>query len=144
MRTIKFRGKGLDGEWVFGYYLVGIFGNHFIRSIADSLTYEVDPDTVGQFTGVFDCEGREIYEGDIVILATNDKYTPWPSKVITVSRCKVVFYPQLSSFVMETIIEDEDPDQHGEYTHFGAIEIDSVEVIGNIYDDPEMLKGGAR
>ena len=148
MRTIKFRGKRIeDDTWVIGSLIFRGDSLNPLMNIDESrgpIDVVIDPATVGQFTGVFDCNGREIYEGDVVIMVTNDKWSPWPSNVLIPSRCQVIFDPELGGYVMETIIEKGDPDLHGEYTHFGDIKIDSVEVIGNIHDNPDLLKGGAQ
>lgn len=76
-RMVKFRGKRTDnGEWVYGYLLAyqyekngGDMPNdeygYFIQSGKDpDYHFEVDPKTVGEFTGLFDCNGTEIYEDD--------------------------------------------------------------------------------
>ena len=135
MRTIKFRAKNLDGEWVCGFYVEeerqtinGFEKKHFI--VNDGYDY-VKPDTVGQFTGLYDKDGKEIYEGDII------KYTHEiciedgsGTYVGAVSFCEGVFcLHEDSDCTVATVIYESE-------------EYGGICVIGNIHDNPELLKGG--
>ena len=132
MRDIKFRGKRIDNrEWVYGGY-DAMDGNHTIfdhESITHS-AYEVDPTTVGQYVGRKDKNGREIYGGDIT---RGDWYVHGeaPFSVIGI----VEYFDGWCAF----IIHDTNMKVLAELNGQGAYHY-SLEVLGNRWDNPELLK----
>lgn len=73
IKDIKFKAKRLDGKgWVCGYFYEENDNTYIIENrqkeskLNRNLTYQVDPSTVCQFTGLKDCEGNELYEHDVI------------------------------------------------------------------------------
>ena len=127
MREIKFRGKRLDnGEWITGD-LIRISGYTFIfpDPAPNGIDrYMVDPATVGQYTGLKDKKDKEIYEGDILRVTLD-----FSEELVN----REVYYLE-DGFCIH--IDDETDIQRIVY----AVYARDAEVIGNIHDNPELLK----
>ena len=148
MREISFRGKQEDnGEWVYGayYHQTEFYGDdcdyHYIISSCDELEDNmmcfdgVIPETVGQFTGLTDKNGKKIFEGDIV----RCKYANTPANE---HIQKVVFYD--GKFMAEFSQGGCYAELYDGATHFSfdkSVYMTEIEVIGNIHDNPELLGG---
>ena len=116
MREILFRGKRKNGEWVIGYYTLW----NEKHCIYDGVVYYiVIPETIGQYTGLTDKNGKKIFEWDIVHC--------WGGEYA------FGFWEHNNTFAFTDI---SDYMQMGELSESGF-----VEVIGNIHDNPELLKG---
>lgn len=120
MRTIKFRGKTDSGKWCFGYFLHDRQRGRFV--ITDGLLEinRVNPDTVGQYTGLKDKNGKEIYDGDI--LAHNGEPIGYIVDGVRGYCFDVMYFsPKYEeSWSLYGVVVD---DFHGD-----------VEIIGNIHD----------
>ncbi|MBE5943262.1 MAG: hypothetical protein E7264_12150 [Lachnospiraceae bacterium] len=125
MREILFRGKSKNnGKWYQGD-LVTVAHKRFIDD--DVVKERVIPETVGQYTGLTDKNGKKIFEGDIVVVYARGYHT-----VCTVSWAETVAHFQL--WQINTVPKTSTNLNLGNY---------DFEVIGNIHDNPELLKGGA-
>ena len=140
MREILFRGKRMDdGEWVEGYLVKAVGGECMILPVTTehcggaefSEGYHCDPTTVGQYTGLTDKNGKRIFEGDIVAQNWYDYDEPRDD-----SFGKVVFCEYDCSFS----VMDVNKDGFMPLGRCGSYHWE-VEVIGNIHDNPELLKG---
>lgn len=128
MREILFRGKRVDnGEWCYGVPLVeGWSKKTYIASYEySSLTFiqqiEIIPETVGQFTGLTDKNGKRIFEGDIVAYNyTNER------NVRSTGREKVIYDVTFGVFC---------PFGDNDFSIFSK----EACVCGNIHDNPELL-----
>ena len=137
MREIMFRGKMDDGEWVYGSFcmdareqfngLCGVDG--FIRlydkTKGKMQTYEVDRETVGQYTGLNDKNGKRIFEGDI-LRSRHDNLYPYDESIEVVKWFRNGWYIQQGEYPPDAMDGD------------GVIPYS--EVIGNIHDNPELME----
>ena len=130
MRTIKFRAKDFDGVWHYGslVYTNILDAKIYSQTVKGSLKITdwlfVTPDTIGQFTGLYDKNGKEIYEGDILKWkADNCLYAVifnWGMFYASVEVCNQEVY---GGFPLHSLTDDE-----------------ACEIVGNIYDNPELKK----
>nr|DAE43252.1 MAG TPA: YopX protein [Bacteriophage sp.] len=124
MREILFRGK-FGNEWKYGFLSIepkGLVIKEPYKNESSNV-WHIDADTVGQYTGYTDMNGKKIFEGDIVAFNyTADELT----------NCEILWFK--NKWVVR------------ERVHYAINDIDSFfcgrsTVIGNIYDNPELLKG---
>ena len=131
MREILFRGRRIDnGEWVYGSYAQQYDCHEILLEHVESEygfdRYHVDPETVGQYTGLKDKNGKRIFEGDFVRL---DKYVKKAFDVYD----GVIRYGRGGFYISEF-----EP-LHSLNTIANAEGVLRGEVIGNIHDNPELL-----
>lgn len=151
-REILFRGKRTDnGEWVEGYYS-NLGGNHprvlkeniFIGKIGRVLEFEnidILPETVGQYTGLTDKNGVRIFEGDILrgfeypfCSNNNGEFNYF---------AEIVWFDDSSAFGIYTFKNPKSNVRgisEGNTDYLEYFNADKWEVIGNIHDNPELLK----
>lgn len=142
MREILFRGKRIDsGKWVEGAFCPKncdtICGPMIdkpsiikLEPPLDGFWYDVDPETVGQFTGLTDKNSQKIFEGDIVQI--NEHGT-----AVNGLYC-VQWYEINSCWALHR-----NEKHHHHYFTFSELNgfAETSEIVGNIYDNPELLEG---
>jgi uncharacterized phage protein (TIGR01671 family) len=133
MRTIKFRGKRIDtGEWVEGdlVQFKHFNGTKFDDVVAislqhhDSGKFEVDPSTVGQFTGLVDKNGREIFEGDILQGVSNNAFSKGLVNKYEIMWGIDHWHAYRTNFTLQELFD------------YCA---NNITVIGNIHDNKDLL-----
>lgn len=160
MRTIKFRGKSIDsGEWLYGYltpspkpqiylnakYSISV-STEILHSV-DRYIYEVETETVGQFTGLLDKNGKEIYEGDVIrITEYENKGMPLFDKENLEQFSLDELKGKITGEDLSVVAFDEGGFFTNDYwfhAFFGDMRksnpIYELEVLNNIHDTPELL-----
>lgn len=151
MREILFRGRLHSGTWAFGNLDIGFRGVTVITPDETPLgSYgQVDPDTVGQYTGLVDKNGNKIFEGDIV--KCRHVYEDWDEtfdscnirraygKAVDDTTGECTYWRNYvvrmgdGRWVLRNGSDGHDVKQNYIHNHF-------VEVVGNIHDNTELLK----
>ena len=119
MREIFFRGKRVDnGKWVCGYLVIDDFNDkQFVDTIP--ITYSVDPETIGQYTGLTDMNGNKIFEGDIV------------KNIITGEKGVIQWFDERSAFMMWNRTKN------AIYFLYDKT-FSNIRIVGNVFDTPEF------
>lgn len=150
-RIIKFRGKNIHtGEWLYGdYHREG--KTHYIAKPRDYLReyapieFIVDAKTIGQFTGLLDRNGKEIYEGDIIRIGCH-AWLDW--KELDSVNAEVIFEEYMFDARWRNpdagqpipFHPDDDPDYESEYICEMLANLpNTIEVIGNRFDNPSLI-----
>ena len=146
MREIKFRAKTCNGEWVDGLLAYKDDKWYISNKAGMPFAFEVRPETISQYTGLKDKNGKDIYEGDIVSFQIvsfqldNDS-CPFPNKDTKKRVGKIFFSDYRASFAI-TMGRNGSKSMNNDlykYVQCG----NRVEVIGNKFDNPELLERGA-
>lgn len=127
MHEVLFRGKEVaDGKWIEGFYSAEEYNPYSgevehiprIQIIGKCVSLGVIPETVGQYTGLTDNNGRKIFEGDIVDYISSD----------------VIGNPKTGTIIVEDMTDYD--------TMIYLNHSEELQIIGNIHDNPDILKGG--
>lgn len=139
MRVTKFRGISYTtGDWVYGYFIKAITGyceivyQDELSPLHGFIKHHVIPESVGEFIGLLDVDGNPIYESDILHVV--GKEHNW-NAVVKWNQQQAAFW--LRAIPTNHYTEFMTLAQHGDGT---GIWIDSARIIGNSFENPDLLE----
>lgn len=135
---IKFRAKKENNkEWIYGFYFEDTAGLSVIQIPRTTRTCTVISETVGQYTGLKDKNGNEIYKGDIVSYKSEIKQ--WNDILIHEQIGEIKIDKGMTCFQGKTI-QTYKNETNVHKSNFIFLSSEIYEIIGNIHDNPELLK----
>lgn len=136
MRKIKFRGIRVDnGKMIYGD-LSARFGDIYIYPIGSRSAYKVKPETLGQYTGLTDKDGTEIYEGDMYVSVASQLLGARQDAKPT----HTVYWNEYRAAFWETFILNGGSQLYSPLPSKDGMREYNIKVVGNIHDNPELIK----
>ena len=133
-RKIEFRGFGIsDKKWHYGFLTIYESGKNIVGG------FEVYPKSVGQYTGLKDKNGKEIYEGDILDITY---FLTQNKGIVKFGKYKQCDMSNDYECGNQGFYVDVTNDKHGSYRHDLYFYAGKSEVIGSIFSNPELLQEG--
>ncbi|EOF4397399.1 YopX family protein [Listeria monocytogenes] len=139
MRPIEFKAQNVNGVWVCGNFSIlkkkignVDAGSYISNSAGEPFAYKVRPETVSQFTGLKDKNGKKIFEGDIVAFSEDDFH---------VFNSQVEYFSEDGYPAFDIKVPSDYYFDSNVFSEVSMSGLHEIEVIGNIHENPELMEG---